>query len=238
MAALATSALLAQDAKPVSEFVGERVRYRALVGGIAPADFAKVAADFLGPAGVTLGVMMAYGSPQTYSIAGPGQATACDYESWRSRVTSYDRTALGCPEVQQAIKIGSEMLVRRLTQDCRRAVEAAASPLDLMIGGASFQILHVTVGGGAARFYVRTDRPPTGKLAKSVLQRLAADTGERSLTVTLRSDKWFFDDCGFPAFYPFEDVEIPSRQAYLRTKAALCTMDARGSIECSESAAR
>jgi hypothetical protein len=230
---------LAQDVKTVSDFEGERVRYRVVEGGVAPADFAKMAADFLGPGGVTLGVLTAYGSPQARAVAGAADAAQCDYESWRSRVTAYDRTTLGCPEVQQAIKIGSSVVVRRLGKDCRRSREAATNPLDLMIGGASFETLHVMVGsGGAARFYVRTDRPPTGKLAKSVLSRLTAATGVRNLTVTLRADKWFYDDCGFPAFFPFEDVEIPSRQAYLRTKSAICAMDAGGSVQCAESVAR
>lgn len=236
--ALAATALLAQEVKTVSDFEDGRVRYRTVIGGIAPADFAKMAADTLGPEGVTLGVLTAYGSPETYAAAGAPGGPQCNFESWRSRVTAWDRTKLGCPEVQQAVKIGPNMVVRTIGRDCRRAVDGSSGALGLFLGGANFEILHVAVGGGSARFYVRTDRPPSGKLARSALQSLAVATGVRNLSVTLRSDKWFCDDCGFPAYYPFEDLEIPSRQAFLRTKAATCTMDGGGSIQCAESAAQ
>jgi hypothetical protein len=227
---------------------GDHVRFRALIGPMSKQGFLAAASDFLGSKAITLGVLVSYGSWRDYNLAGPGPVgDHCGYRLWRSMFDDYRPAQTGCVAVQEAVKVGSAILYRSLDGKCRRIselVQGQASPLDLLVDGNHLEILemhfHRPIGKENLRhvgadLFVRTNGHVTVSLAKAVVARLEAVTGAPDIDVILRPDSWFFDVCGFPAVYPFEDMaKVPSEEEFHRTRYIACGLFAPSSIRCIE----
>jgi hypothetical protein len=252
---LVLAALLVADARvraaqprTLSDFEGDRLRSRSLVGPMTKREFVDAASRFLGPAEITLGLLASYGSPRDYELAGPGPVMDhCSYGLWRSIFDRYRPDRTGCVAVQEALKVGSAILYRSVDGQCRQGSEllqGRASPLDLVVDGHRMQILEMhfhrpwgkeNLRRVGAEVYLRTNEPATVALARVATARLEAVTGAADIDIILRSDSWFFDVCGFPTVYPFESLaKVPTQEEFLGRRYASCGFFPPSSIRCLE----
>jgi hypothetical protein len=235
----------AEKLATVADLEGGGIRYRSMVGHVDPATFAKLASDFLSPATIKLGVIVVFGSPLDAALAGPRQQDHCNFDDWRAATEA--RTNLGgCPTVQEAIKIGSRISLRRVDRTCRRTTAVLAgegSPLDLVVSGRRYEVLELSFSRPigeknssriSANVYVRAAGVSTQELY-TLTTHVRELTNATYLGVRLRSDAWFVTDCGFPAEYAFEDRgELPTKEAIQLEKTAACFAAGTWPIRCIE----
>jgi len=245
VAASSGGSLIGADLKIVGESIGGGVRSRTYVGRISKTDFSKMVWQLLGPESVKLGKIVVYGSDSARAIAGPLGVDHCGYGSWRACIDAYDRGRLGCPEVYEAAKIGANIVVRTADRSCHREehlLQGRTSPLRMVVAGTKVEVLDMEVGygkfGASGGFAVRSQGAASEEIARAVLTEIRARTGMRDFGVMLRADKWFFTSCGFPVFYPFEELELPSNEDYLRSKFAYCGSSGSWPVRCFSSASR
>ncbi len=247
---LSAGVAFANDLATISDSEGETVRSRVLMGPVSDGEFTRMVSEILGANVIKLGRVLVYGSTADRVISGPHGLDHCTYETWRSRIDAYRRTQLGCPEVHEAIKVGANIAVRGADRTCRSwevLLQGTANPRHLTVaGGADAEILELRIGGTGpadehigAGLAVRTHGPVTVAIARDIAAQIRAVALVGGITVEVRSDKWFFSDCGFPTFYPFEEPEVPTMEEYLQTKYAACSTSSRQwSLQCFESASR
>jgi len=242
--------VLASDSNTSVDLEGAGVRYRCILARPSPAAFANMAGEFLGPQEVRLGAIAAYGSLRDRLLAGPRGGDHCGYESWRALTASRDLTPDGCPQVQEAIKIGNNVVIRSLDRDCRRTVSlrGTTNPLSLSVAGSTFEVLEIgfsrpigdqNIHRIAADFYIRAHAAVSKDIAEAILAQVRSVTRTPYLGVRLRSDTLFLTDCSFPAFYPFEDrPTIPNENEFYGMKYAACTVAGTWPIRCFEGVGR
>lgn len=248
---IATQVISRIELKTIVDMEGGGLRYRSIIGRLDRTEFASMAAEFLGPREVKLGAIAVYGSLRDHVLAGPRGGDHCGYETWRALMDGHDLSHEGCPQVQQAIKIGDNIVVRSLDRDCRRSMNplrGQTNPLDLSIGGKRFEVLEVSFSRPmgtrnarriAAHLYVRTTGLVSKELAEAITDQVRSMTGAYYLGVSLRSDTWFLTSCNFPAFYAFEDrSKIPNKQEFYTMKHVACFVSGSWPIRCFEGAGR
>ena len=246
---LVAGVLWGVDSNAVSDLVGKNVRYRSIVGKLKPEEFVQASSEVLGAAEITLGAIANYTSEHDRLLAGPLGGDHCGYESWRGFINANSHPGEGCPAVREATKIGSSVILRTLTSDCRvssKLLMGKSDPLTLVVGDKQVQILASSYGrpiGGASEhsvsvsLYVRVAGEVSVAIAKAVATEVSSITGVRNLGVVLRSDPWFFGDCMFPAVFPFEmQPTVPSKADYTRTRYASCVVLEGFPIRCFEAA--
>ena len=242
LAAFAVGLLQGADLKIVADLQGSHARHRSIVGNVTDDVFEKMALEFLGSNDVTLGTFVVYGSVQDRVAAGPRGFDHCSYGHWRAMVDNYEESHSGCPAIKEAIKIGSDTIIRTVRADCRRTsrvVQGATSPLRLEIEGEHVEVLALQLGPLTnsskdhrivVNVFSRTDSPLTANLAKALTSRLVGLTGVSSIGVVLRGDAWFVTDCAFPAVYAFENRgKIPTLDEVARLPSAGCFLFSSGS---------
>ena len=240
----------AADLQIVTDFQGENVRYRALIGKLTNAEFVVLASEFLKSNEITVGAIAVYGSARERVLAGPLGGDHCGYDTRRATIESNDHRP-GCPEVKEAIKIGSAMIVRTLNADCRRSsdlIQGDTNPLILDARGEKVEILHLSFSRPIGRsnlrrigvqLYVRAASGGSVDAAKAITETFRTATRVRDLSVELRSDSWFFNDCQFPVQFPFEAQErTPTRAEWYKTTYAVCSTSEQWPIRCFASESR
>jgi hypothetical protein len=250
IAVLTTRLLTAADFKTVADLQGVHARQRVIVGSVTEEAFDKMALELLGRDTVTLGKLVDYGSVQDQVAAGPRGFDHCSYGHWRAVADAYAKSHSGCPVVKEAVKIGANIVVRTVGQDCQRTqrvLQGGADPLRVKIDGENVDLLGVELGPltSAAQeqritwhVYARTRPPITAELAKALTSRLIRLAGEDTISVALRPDAWFVTECGFPAVYPFEDRgRVPALGELAAAQSAVCSnFTTTGKIQCSSAA--
>ena len=216
LALVAVGLLLADDLKVISELAGPHVRYRSVAGKLTDQAFEAIASQFLGPQNITLGAIAVYGTLRDHVLAGPRGFDHCSYGHWRSVIDRFDPQQ-GCPEVKEATKIGSSIVIRSVDHGCRRSsrlLQGKAGPLDFVVAGTVIRVLGMSfsrpMGKSNERrvrveLYARSSGAVSVELAKGLIAQIRETTGVGEFGVELRSDQWFITDCGFPALFPFED---------------------------------
>ena len=247
---LVSGILAAEGPRLITDFSGPNVRYRCIIGKISQPEFRETASKLLNGRGVKIGALAAYGSLHDQVVAGPRGEDHCGYDRWRSVLDSFDRTENRCPSVQEAVKIGEEILYRSVDHNCQRTtdlLQGHANPLELLISGTRADVLDVSFSRAigkanehriAAQVYVRTREAAVSEsLARAITTLLKNKTGVTDLTVELRMDAWFFSECRFPALFPFEDLpKLPTRQEFQATRYVSCSAFDPWPIRCFESA--
>lgn len=240
--------LSAEGPRAVADLHGGRVRYLCLVGKVPCARFLATASSVLNPERVAVGMVAAYASFDDLQVAGPGQETHCGYDRWRALVEKWNSGTAGCPSVQEAVKIGSTILFRHVDSRCQRGIEVLSgksNPLDLSTSGTKVEILDLSfsrplgsknVNRIAVHLYVRTDEPVSEELARATTTKIKELTQLTDLTVTLRNDVWFLNECRFPAIYPFESrAGLPTKGRFKTTRYASCSAFSAWPTRCFES---
>jgi hypothetical protein len=150
--------------------------------------------------------------------------------------------------VHEAIKIGHNISVRSVNRNCQRReviLQGTANPRYLVVAGTEAEILQLTIGGGGASdkdtgagLAVRTKGTIDVALARRIVVLVKTVAPMGGIHVLLRPDKWFLSDCGFPAFYPFENLEVPTKEKWMRTTYATCGYSGQWPIQCFASESR
>lgn len=235
----------AAELKTLVYLEGGGIRYRSAIGRPSQAEFDKLAGEFLGSAAVKLGAIAAYGSLTDHVLAGPRGEDHCSYEAWRTLVDRHDIGPTGCPEVQEAIKIGDSIVIRRVDRSCRRSLSVLRgqrNPLEVPLSGRVVEVLDVSFARPmgtqnrnriSADLYLRTSGAVSEDLASAMTVHMRALTGIEYLGVRLRSDVWFVTACRFPALYPFGDQpRIPSKEEFQDMKQVACFASPSRPIRC------
>lgn len=230
--------LLASDVRVVSDLSGPpQVRYRCLIGQVERQRFTSMATEFLRPEGVTLGMLAAYGTNWQHFVAGPRMLASGSYEGAQWLLKQYDIDRNGCPEVQQAVKLGSSILLRWMDRNCnsgKQLLQGKANPLEMVVGGKMVQLLelafwHPTVGEeqqsvNLVGIFARISGTPSVSHAKAILAQVQAITRTDTLALTLRSDPWFYGAGDFPVLFPFEGrPKFPTREEYDGASQVYCS---------------
>ena len=237
--------------KMVVDSRADQVRYRCLIGEPPDDAFLKEAVDYLSPSQITVGAIACYRSMWERAVAGPRGGDHCGYDNRLAVIKTYRMGSSPCPLAQEVIKIGSTMVFRRVGKDCRPNVEVLGggrNPLRLGVRGSSAEIVHLSFAevfsfGGRKRitvqFFVTAESPPSKDLARAILDSIRAATGIEDLSVDLRSDSWFFNDCSFPALFPFKpSAKDPTPEEYRQSRYAACGAYPPMKTQCFESASR
>jgi hypothetical protein len=240
----------AEGVATLTDMEGGGIRYRSMVGDMDQASFRRLAVDFLSAPTVKLGVIVLFGSPQDSALAGPRQQDHCTYDNWRALVETHTRSD-ECPAVQEAIKIGSRIAVRRVDRTCRRSTTVLAgdgSPLDLVVTGKRYEVLEVSFsrpigernsGRISANLYLRAPSGVSTGTAHTVTTHIRHLTNASYLGVRIRPDAWFVPDCGFPADYPFDNRgKLPTKEAVEAVKTAACFVSGAWPIRCFQGTGR
>jgi len=249
---IALASLPAADLRVLSDLQGGHIRHRSVVGKLTEKEFEDIVSELLGPKEITLGTVVAYGSLDDHLLAGPRGFDHCSYAHWLSMIGA-GRGRQPCPEVREASKIGSAIVVRSSGHDCQRGTKllrSALSPLDFAVEGTRGEILDMSFSRpmGEANehrirpeLYVQTNGTVTVALAKALLSHIRDLTSVGEISVELRADPWFITECGFPTLYPFGDNRpIPTVEEFARTKYASCGSFefGHGSVQCFEGHSR
>jgi hypothetical protein len=244
-------ALWGADLKPIADVEVGPTLFKCAIGRIDRAEFSKLALYALGSSHVKLGVIAVYGSNRDRSIAGIRGEDHCGYETWRQLISNYDSAKSGCPEVAEAIKIGGNIVLRTVDRNCRirsEIIQGSTSPLIVSVNRQSYEVLELRFPilflkrehpGIAVTLYVSTQGSVSKDNAAEVLRQVRTITGHRDVSVVLRRDTWFFNDCGFPAFYAFGGpVQVPEKDEFYRSKYASCGGSEHWPVRCLESFSR
>jgi len=217
------SALLLADAvfaaaapcKSIQELRTGVIRSFVRVGPTDEASVMKDAVALLGPNNVKLGRLVIYGSRSAArAVEREGYLDHCSWEGVRTALR-YSEVAIDsgrCPEVSEAIKIGSGLLLRTVDAQCRTSRKLLRGTVDSMkipSMGLKNEILAVSLHAGADRsvsvnVFVRTDAEPTEALAKDILAQLKAISAASEILVMVRKDADFVRHCTFPSPYLFD----------------------------------
>jgi hypothetical protein len=245
---LASMTALAADPTPAFRYDSPNVRGEVYVEAMTEKAFRARVEELLGAPEITLGVVAAYESRRDLILAGPRQSDHCSYQSWNAVLAANQYADDRCPIVRDAIKLGKSTILRTNDNRCQTKttlVQGADSPLFVTANGTKFEILSVrlsTPGSEprqrlvSAEVFVRTDEVPTEQMARSITTAIKSITKAPYLTIVLRSDLWFVEDCGFPARYPFA-VRSPqlSFENFLKTRSAVCDASVDWPIRCFDS---
>jgi hypothetical protein len=230
--------LLASDVRVVSDLSGPpQVRYRCLIGKLGRQQFTSMATEFLRPEGVTLGMLAAYGTERQREIAGPRLLDFGSYTGSQWLLKEYDIDRNGCPEVQQAVKLGSSILLRWMDRNCnsgKQLLQGKTNPLEMVVAGKMVHLLELafwnpTVGEekqsvDLVSFFARTSETPSVSRAKAILAHVQVITRTEKLALTLRSDSWFYGAGDFPVFFPFEGrPKFPTLEEFNRAPQVHCS---------------
>lgn len=211
----------ASAVKTIEELHAGPMRYRKLVGAVDK-DWVKAKAIAeLGPRNITFGRLVVYGSR--------GAARSIERESYSSCSWKALRTALEangviiqpshCPEVSEAIKIGSSIVLRTVDSSCRSTrsvIQGTSDPLRIRSMGAEHEILAVSLRRRHGKdpsvgteqvivsIFVRAGSKPSIRLARDILARFKALSKAEEMMVFVKDNAELFTHCASPAPYLFD----------------------------------
>lgn len=223
-------------------------------GRVAPMsdiEFRREALRLLSPADVRLGTFLVYPSNEDWVRARGIGGTDCQYEHWRDAL---DRRQLAthplrCPEVSQAIKIGSTILTRRINSKCqavRSIIRGNADPLHVELSGSKYQVLDLIVQPiskdqlrrgdmfSPVHIFVQTDDEVRTEGAKDLFSHFQDLSAAPDISVILRNDQWFVTECDFPVLFLFASLppEIPSKVEVKNARQAYCGAARKSVVGC------
>jgi hypothetical protein len=117
------------------------------------------------------------------------------------------------------------------------------APTRIVFGESIFRILHfhLTQGGPAiipqpsyklVIFALAQPRVAVSSTSRAT-RELVRITGDRQLSLAVRSDPWFVDHGEFPYAYPFAtNLSFPSRSQFLPAASLSCSLHADGKVKC------
>lgn len=242
MASLVVGQLLAVDASQrlISDVANGPVRGRSEIRNLSEDQVRKHALELLAPPRVRLGRFLIYGSEGDWYRAREQGGTECSYDRWRSSLDKLRlMKAAPCPTVSEALKIGADIVLRRVDANCHTqstVISGNADPTQVNLSGDAYDILDFTIplksskdgrttrGLSSATFFVRTAGPATIERARRVLQYLQSAGNVDEASVVLRNDQWFASECGFPILFPFGVplAPIPERETFLKSAQTVC----------------
>ncbi len=210
-------------------------------------EFATLASKILAPQEITLGAVVIYRSARDRVLAGERSFSHCSYGDWQALLNRHNPSRTGCPEVKEAVKIGPNILLRTVDHNCQREsrlLTGNANPLELTVNGRAVQVLHLSFSRPAGKknndrvtshIFVRGDGPVSKPFARAVADQIRVLTSAPNLSVTLRADTWFINECKFPAWYPFEERRTrPTKEEFMRTRYASCSVFGSWPMQCLE----
>ncbi len=252
---IAAQVLGAANLRVATDLAAPHVVYRCLIGRVERQEFETMASDFLRSEEIRLGVLAIYGTDGQRFVAGSTGADEGSYDHARRMVTSYDVSRNGCPEVQQAVKFRSSILLRWMDRNCRsgkRLLQGSIDPLEMVVDGRPVELLEFVISRSIVEepqsvnhvgFFARTNGPPTISVAKAAATQIKLWTGIRmqdlagvgSISFALRSDSWFYNFAGFPALFPFSGrPEFPTAEQFEATREVYCAEFATVPLSCWE----
>ena len=125
-----------------------------MIGKIPKEEFARTASLLLDRTEIALGAVALYGSVRDRLFANSHGLEGCGYDEWKGFTDRNDPWRGGCPEVQEAVKIGPNILLRTVDRDCRKStslVKGNADPLELVVNGKRVRVLHPELLGWAGQ---------------------------------------------------------------------------------------
>ena len=219
----------------------EGLRYKSLVGRMDRPEFVKTALGVLSPKEVVFGAVVAYPTAQDRLLAGPRDQTDGSYEEWTSFIAFYKAAPGNCPEVQEALKIGTNIIYRSMDRRCRTdkfLLQGNRDPLNMAIAGTNVDILHVYavpapeprifrgVGVFASVFARAKVGSVSERLGVAVTELIRPLSGPATvLYVVLRTDTLFPNKPDFPAVFGFGERPwyIPTKEEFERNKQMFCS---------------
>jgi hypothetical protein len=214
------------------------LRYKSLIGRMDRQEFVKTALGVLSPKEVAFGAVVAYPTAQARLLGGPRDRYDGTYEEWLSFITFYKAAPGNCPEVQEALKIGTDILYRSMDRGCRTEkflLQGNRDPLSRTIAGTKVDILHLYAlaapvpkipGRVVMDVYVRAKAGSvTEQLGLAITKEMKPLSGPATdLSVVLRSDVWFLNHPNFPTVFGFWEKPwyIPTKKEFDRNKEVFC----------------
>jgi hypothetical protein len=202
-------------AEIVNELRKGGIRFFVRVGATDEASVTGDALTLLGPRDVTLGRLVVYASRSAArAVEKESRLDHCSWEDVRTDLRSNNVVidTGHCPEVSEAIKIGSSILLRTVDSQCRntkKLLRGTTDPLTVQSMGAEHEALVVSVRSGSSgvpfiQLFVRTGSGISTDLAKDILLQLKRISGEAEVGVVVRNDANFVRHCMFPSPYLFD----------------------------------
>jgi hypothetical protein len=234
---MAVSLLPAAEVKVADNLQADGVRRQVLIGAMSTQEFINTALKLLGPPDIKLGALINYLSYRDRFLAGPPNRDECRYEGWKSNIAALRLSSDECPEVREAMKLGSSLIYRSVNRNCRvehKLLLGKGSPLIMDVGGTVVHLLYIDIGKSSEGdklsrlnigFYAMVGHgEATEELGRALMAKVRHLAGPANLWVSLREDSWFVTDCGFPTFYGFEERAgaPPSKEQFLQSKRASC----------------
>ena len=225
----------------IEDLNGLRIRHRVAISQPTAGEFERNARAFLGGQ-IRLGSYVVFGSPQE-GLLSMWCGDHGGYNHWRSVVDLAKDHGLMCPETQEAMRVGDEIVIRRSGSSCHPSVETldgGANPLLVEIDGAKFAIQSIAFFriGRASQGLIgvevfATTATPNQVAARKLLAHFTRIVQAPVVSVTLRSDPFFIDSCRFPAVFPFRRDQLISADTYLGTNTYSCSTSSGGRVGCS-----
>jgi len=198
------------------DLVGEHVLYHSLLGPIEQQSFIRQAVELLKSRDIRLGVVVDYPSSRDRTLGSSRGYDHCSYGEWRSLIEQHHVGPGRCPALKEVIKLGSDAVFRSIDEQCHVVqfqVIGSSNPLLRTVSGVPVEILDLSPDGSGrilsplksviAVFAQAAKQAVSEELTKSLTNEIRELTGGLNVSVSLRSDRLFLDQCGFPAFYGF-----------------------------------
>lgn len=196
------------------------------------------------------GTVTAFRSANDRDQYRPVGGTDCVYRGWLAEVKRrglFDPQS-ACPELSQAVKLGHSVAVRTLRADCTSRTVALRGQPDLFsmgLPGGGLRLLDLSVTPAVAgrrsgrrslsrlEVFAMSALPASTLLASQLLTRLRQAVRENDITVILRNDIWFVEQCNFPLRYLFDGPpSIPTFERWTAGHQAVCTSLEGWPIQC------
>ncbi|MBL0159337.1 MAG: hypothetical protein IPP47_19840 [Bryobacterales bacterium] len=223
--------------------------YRSAIGRMSPAEFDKSALGLLAPDQVVIGAFAVFPSKREYFWVGPRyDLFDSSYDFWRKYLEESGVAAGRCPEMQEALKIDGQIVVRRVDAACKVTKttlrKGGGRPLELRVACQPLEVLHLSfrpapARGRTAGVYVRVYAKVAGPLVNERFGREATDelkrmTGAASFYLALRADALFLSDGTFPHVFLFDGKAgvVPSKDDYVRSRVVFCSATVRWPTNC------
>jgi len=245
--------LQANPVKLLGEHKSGPIRYSVQVGELEEEAFTAAAIGLLAPPEVKFGRVVRYASEAAALVVErASRLTGCSWEALVTDAVANDVRIPPerCPEVMEAIKIGSSIVRRSVDAKCRvkkELIAGTSDPLWIEIGSAHHEVLALQVrkreGVGrkshevklSAQLFVRTKVRLSTELAKAILEQISSLCPMEDLFVILRNDAAFFGSCMFPSPYlfdgPKEGWEVGSKPQ-IRGEEAACGVFESKPVSC------
>jgi hypothetical protein len=227
------------------------IRYAVLAGRLNEDQVTAAALNLLGAREVKLGRLVVYASRTAAMVI--ERENDLDECGWKQLATAASANGVQiapdhCPEVMEAIKIDSAIVLRTVDQNCgvkSRLLRGKHDPLWVSVGDTRVEILalsfkpHIKDQFGGERVFVhvfaRSESGLSVETARVILTRFRRLSSAREISVAMRNDDDFVMDCSFPAPYLFGgsaaitplDAEHPRTGALVR-----CSVFAPSPVNC------